>query len=332
MKKFRWAFIGASTIASNVAKMILPTGRHEIIGIWNRTMSKAIDFSTLYHTKIYKTLDELWLDKDIDAIYITVTTNIHYELIMTALSHKIPVLVEKPFTINHLQANAVFNYALKQNVYVTEAMWTWFNDTAINVKKWLNEGLIGDVKHVKIDYSLPLIHYLKSPRLEDVNQCGGALMDIGVYPIHYAIELFGLPKNVLAKGDVKNGVDYKVDLTLEYESFCVEIRIAMDRFDGERFTAYGTLGYIRVPWFHMYNRAYACTKNRNRKLFVDSHGKGNDLLIVEFDRVASEINAGKITSEYVTPTSVINTFKVMDDIRQQIGVVFPREMEFNDEK
>ena len=81
-------------------------------------------------------------------------------------------------------------------------MWTWFNDAAITTKDWINKGYIGDIEHVKISYAFPMIQYMKSDRLVDVNRCGGAMMDIGVYPIHYAVELFGTPKAILTHGKV----------------------------------------------------------------------------------------------------------------------------------
>lgn len=99
----------------------------------------------------------------------------------------------------------------------------------------------------------------------------------------------------------------------------------MDRYEGERFTVYGTNGYIRVPWFHMSSHASACSKDRIRRKFNDKNGYRNDLLVIEFDRVSEEIKEGKVASRYVSPQSIIETFEIMDEIRKQIGVVFPQD-------
>lgn len=325
MKPFRWAFVGASVIATKVADVITQSSRHQIIGIWNRTKEKAQTFANHYQSKVYDDLDALCQDENVDGIYMSVTTQAHKDIALKILSYKKPLLIEKTFAVNHLEAIEIFDYAKKQQTYVAEAMWTWFNDAAITTKDWLNKGYIGDIEHVKISYAFPMIQYMKSDRLVDVNKCGGAMMDIGVYPIHYAVDLFGIPKAILTHGKVVNKVDHSVDIKLTYDHFDVDIIVAMDEFKGERFTAFGSDGYIRVPWFHMNNRVKLCTKSRDRKKFIGIHGIRNQLFLVEFDRVSEEIRQQRITSQYVSPESVIETMKIMDEIRKQIGVVFPGE-------
>ena len=181
----------------------------------------------------------------VNAAYIAVTADKHLDYIRLCLNAGVPVLCEKPFTVNAGEAEQAFALAKEKGLYLCEAMWTWFNAPALTVRTWLPK--IGAVKKVTAKYCVPISG---NPRLVDPARLGGALVDIGVYPIRYTYELFGMPKKIVCEGSVEGGVDHKEKVTLFYDGFEAVLEIDMDEFKGEEFVIEGEKGCIRVPWFH----------------------------------------------------------------------------------
>ena len=324
MDKFRWAYIGCGIIANDTAKVILGSGRHEIVAVWNRTGSKAEPFSRRFGGKVYRTAEEVVAAKDVQGVYIAVTADKHAEYMQLCIKNHKPVLCEKPFTINAKEAEQVFVMAAKEKVYVAEAMWTWFNRTANQVKEWVDSGRIGEIKSVQVCYAFPVTTFYKSDRLTDPARAGGAVLDIGVYPLRYCLGLFGVPKTILCEGKVEKGVDLTETVTLDYGGFVCNNFISLKKLKGEKFTIHGSLGTITIPWFHMARKA-VLRQGSKREVFVDKVKSIDGLYLPQFDTVAEEISAGKLESDKVSSTSTIETMKVLDECRRQMGLVYPFE-------
>lgn len=324
MDVFRWCFIGTGGIAQRVARAITPTGRHKIISVWNRTSSKALKFAKKYDSTAYPTAEEAMLADGVDGIYIAVTADQHEKYTLMALDLKKPVLCEKPFAPNHKTAIRLFELSQKNNTYLCEAMWTWFNNTSREVKKWVESKLIGEIVSASFWFSVPIARFSKSSRLLDPNRCGGTLLDVGVYPFHYAYELFGKPQSVKTIGNVTKGVDYEETVFFNYADFQVKIETSIMKYQGELLIIQGTKGSIRVPYFHDAKKAILKT-NEIKIIYLNPDGKSSELFIPQFDKVAAEIKAGVIASSWVTPKSTIETLILLDESRRQMGLVFPFE-------
>ena len=212
------------------------------------------------------------------------------------------MLLEKPFTINEKETIELIEAAKKNGVYICEAMWTWFNDTAIKTKELIKE--IGDIKQAKISFGFPIKSLSKKGRLWDIEKGGGALLDLGVYPIRYAYELFGIPKKIRASGKLYKGIDTNDHIIFEYNGFNLEIKVSITRVLSEIAHAKGDKGEIKVPWFH-------CAHKDNSLLY----GK-------QFSRVEDEILSGKKESSYVSLKSTLDIMRILDEIRKQIGVIY----------
>ncbi len=324
MEKFRWAYIGCGIIAHGTAKAILPSGRHEIVAVWNRTRSKADAFSQLHGGKVYDTAESAIADKDVQGVYIALTADKHAEYMKLCIKHHKPVLCEKPFTVSTKEAREVFDLAAQEKVYVAEAMWTWFNQTALKVKQWIDTGRIGEVRSVQVNYAMPVIKFYRSDRLTDPARAGGAILDVGVYPIRYCLGLFGMPKRITCQGKLENGIDLSERVMLDYGSYSCEIIISLEEFKGEKVIIKGSKGSIRVPWFHIARKARLC-QGLKREVFIDKGRSINDLYLSQFDTVAAEITAGKLESTMVSARSTIDTMKIIDECRKQMGLVYPFE-------
>lgn len=316
MDKFRWAYIGCGDIACITAKELYDG---EIVAVWNRTSERAQEFVKKYGGISYASAEEAILAPNVDGVYIAVTANLHADYMKLCIKHHKHILCEKPFTVNANQAQEIFAYAAQERVYVSEAMWTWHNATAQQVKRWISDNRVGKIKSVKCYYSFPMIKFSKKPRHFQAELIAGALLDIGVYCIRYCYELFGMPKKISCQGRLKDGVDLGERILLDYEGFQAELIISRDQNHGEKFEVIGEEGKISVPMFHMAKKAML--KSEKMEKFKDT----SDLYGKQFSNVAKEICSGLLKSEIITPESTIDCLKILDTCREQMGLVYPCE-------
>ena len=316
MEKFRWAYIGCGDIAQITAKELFDG---EIVAVWNRTPERAQEFVKKFGGKVYPTAEEAITAPDVEGVYIAVTANLHAQYMKLCIQNHKSVLCEKPFTVNAKQAREVFDYAARESVYVSEAMWTWHNATAKQVKKWVDSGAVGEIKEVNCCYSFPMIKFSKKPRHFQAELIAGALLDIGVYCIRYCYELFGMPQKIHCEGRLKDGFDLGEVITLFYEGFQANLIISRDQSHGEKFEVIGQKGRISVPMFHMAKKAVL--KGERTEKFKDDHA----LYGIQFSNVEKEIRSGLLESEIISPQSTIDCLKILDICREQMGLKYPCE-------
>ena len=319
MNKFHWAYIGCGGIAETTAKEILRSGQHEITAVWNRTRERAEKFSGRYGGTVYTTIDEAICAPSVEGVYIATTPDKHPEYIRRCIAHRRPVLCEKPFAVNAAVAKALLEEAARAGVYVSEAMWTWHNDIALCVKEWVQSGRVGEIRAVRMTYGYPLIWFSTKHRLRDPVRIGGALLDIGIYPVRYCYELFGIPKEISYQGVLKGGVDLREKLELRYEGFTARLDIAIDRMLGERAVIVGAKGVIRIPQPHAARRA------RLDGSYPEIVRDDSDLYTKQFSNVAEEIRAGRTEGAKVPARGTVDVMRILDECRRQMGLVYPCE-------
>ncbi len=318
MKKFRWGYVGCGGIANSTAKSILK-GNHEITAVYSRNFAKACAFAEKYKAKAYETFDELLACKEIDAIYIATPHTAHVDYAIAALKANIPVLCEKPVGVCKEDVELLVKTAKENGTYFAEAMWTWFSDTALSVKRWVKEGKVGNVTHVEIYHAFPGLAKKADSRVRDPMTAGGALLDIGIYPITYCYNLFGYPDKIVCDGTLKDGIDIKEKVTLYYGDTVCELYMSFE-YLRESFVLEGSKGKIRLPGvFHAAAVAVLTGKNRVKLAF------GKTTYLNEFDRCAKEIRSGLKESEYIPFESTVNCVKIMDECRRQMGLIYPFE-------
>lgn len=318
-QEFRWAFIGCGGIAESVAREFLQSDRHRIVALWNRTKPRAEEFSKRFGGKVYEDVEELLVDPEIDGVYIAVTANRHAEFMKRCIAHRKPVLCEKPFAVNAQEAQEVIEYARQEGVYVSEAMWTWHNDVAKQVKKWVIQERFGKIQEVEVAYSLPMIWTYGNPRLTSADLIGGAVMDIGVYALRYCYELFGYPNKIEARGKLRDGVDLNEEINLYYDGLVARLTIGIDGSRGEYFLLFGEKGTLHIKDFHMARIAEVYGGNRETYQVRDRL-----LLLHQADIVADEILSGQLESE-ITLQSTLDVMTMLDTCRKQLGVTYQSE-------
>jgi predicted dehydrogenase len=208
---FRWGIISTGKIAACFVKDLLvdPNTRgvddvvHKVSAVGSRSVSKAQEFINEYAggdkaIKAYGTYDEVYADKDVDAIYIGTPHTYHFQNALDSIKAGKNVLCEKPVTCNAAELRVLIDAAKKQNVFFMEAVWTRFQPLSLEVKKIAESGALGLPVLLHADLSgnfgidnLPLTHRILDPTLG-----GGALLDLGPYPMFWAIlALYEHPDN-----------------------------------------------------------------------------------------------------------------------------------------
>lgn len=317
MDKFRWAYIGSGSIANSTAKDIIK-GNHIITSVFGRNKDKAKAFAEKYDAVFCSDFDKAVNRTDVDGVYIATPHTAHVDYAIKAMRFGKAVLCEKPVGVSVHDVKLLITTAKSENVYFCEAMWTWFSDVALTVKKWISNKEIGEIKEVVINYMFPGILMPKTSRVLMPETAGGALLDIGIYPITYCYNLFGMPNNIICNGKIRNGIDIKETVVLEYNGFKCTLNMSLCKAK-ESCVIKGSKGKITLPLFHMASKAVL--KNENgRQVF-----SGKTDYLTEFTRVSEEIIAGKTQSDYIPFQSTEECMKIMDECRKQMKLVYPFE-------
>ena len=320
MKKFGWCFVGTGTLANQVAKEILASGRHTIVSCYTRNPEKGSEFANRFGCKAAQSAEEAMLMEGVEGVYIVTPHNAHHRYAKQALSLGKPVLCEKAFTVTAAETEELIALANENHVYLCEAMWTWFGKPANQVKAWIDAGEIGKVQKANFTYCMKSINY--APRVADPKRAGGALLDVTIYPITYAYRLFGYPTAIESNGLIENGVDHWEEVRMTFPAGeHVSIRASIVDFKGlEKMTIQGDRGQMKASFYHS-GQKVICKKGLFQKKI--SKGTGRFLgYLPEFDTVSAEIREGLTESRMVPLKATADVMHILDTIRKQIGLEY----------
>lgn len=249
----RWGFLGTGSIAATVAADVALVDGASRFAVASRTSERAASFAAQHgFERSYGSYAELLADPDVDVVYVATPHAQHYAVTSAVLSAGKPVLVEKSFTCTAAAARDLVDQATAAGVFMMEAMWTRFVPTTVQVRRWLADEEVGRVRQVQADLAW-VAEYDPAHRLFDPAQGGGALLDLGVYPVSFAQMVLGDPTSVQALGVLAdNGVDVEVGLLLGHDDGAQAVLSASLTSDGPgRAVIVGTAGRITVePRFH----------------------------------------------------------------------------------
>ncbi|MBQ6067631.1 MAG: Gfo/Idh/MocA family oxidoreductase [Clostridia bacterium] len=324
MSKFRWAYVGSGSIAGNTARSVTK-GEHTIAAVCSRNPETAAAFAEKYGAAVYADFDALLEADGFDGVYIATPHTSHADYAVRAMRAGKPVLCEKPVGVSTAEVDRMLAASRENGVYFCEAMWTWFSDVALTVKQWIDEKRIGWIRSVRMEYAFPGVMMRKTSRLLMPQTAGGALLDIGVYPITYCYRLFGYPDRIDCRGTLKDGIDIEETVTLGYAGFDCTLHISLTKLR-ESCRIVGTEGGITVPVFHMAKLAALKTKAK-KETFA-----GKTDYLTEFTRAAEEIRAEKTESLFVPHAATRDCMRIMDECRRQLGLVYPFESQNKQEE
>jgi len=327
MKKIRWAILGAGRIAHKFAQDIRVVDNASLVAVAARDKSRAEEFAKEYQLPFAYDYDELYESDEVDAVYIATTHNFHYEQAVACMNHGKAVLCEKPVTINDRQLKRLVHLAKQKDVFFMEGLWTFYMPALQQAKRWIEEGRIGEVRMIQADFGF-MMEYNPEGRLYNRDLAGGALLDLGIYPIAFSYYFMGRkPGKITASGIIgKTGVDETTAMVLEYGAVTASLFACMIVKTKNTGYIFGEKGYIEIPDFYKATTAslYSIEKELQETFTDDRTTFGYHY---EIQDATNALLAGDKESAVATHSISNDLQEIMTEIRKQIGLRYPDKME-----
>jgi predicted dehydrogenase len=324
MSNLRWGFLSAGLIATAVAKDFQIAGM-TIQAVGARDLRKADDFADTFNIpNRHEGYEALVNDPEVDVVYVSTPHPWHHQHAMLALHAGKHVLLEKPFTINAREAEEIKDLATSKNLFVLEAMWTRFLPSMDAVFKVIDSGILGDIHLVVADHSQYLPHI---PRLWEIELGGGALLDLGIYPVSFAMRVLGKPDRVTAKSKL---TDQKVDeitsLIFEYNNGSqATMTTCMSAAGPVTASVIGTMGRIEIATtfyaqtsFKVFDKSGNIVQEYNETI----EGIGRQYQGLHLEACVAK---GLKESPVMSLSESVEIMHVLDEARAQMGVRYLTE-------
>lgn len=218
-KTIKWGILGCGNIAHKFAQDLASIPNAKLHAVASRDIQKAKNFGEEYDTTIaYGNYEELSKDTEIDVIYIATPHVFHHENTIMCLNNNKAVLCEKPFAMNISQVEEMISIAKEKQIFLMEALWTYFLPHYEHVLKLINSKEFGEVKTVTADFGFAAT-FDPAGRLFNKELGGGSLLDVGIYPLFAALSILGFPNEIEAKATFgKTNVDETCTMKLQYNN------------------------------------------------------------------------------------------------------------------
>jgi predicted dehydrogenase len=326
MKNFRWGILGTGGIAEAFVDDLARVEGHEVVAVGSRTLSKAEEFAKDISTATaYGSYKGLVNDPNVDAVYVATPHPSHEEHTILALNAGKPVLCEKPFAVTAKQAQAMINCAKENNVALLEAMWTRYLPHIAVVREILASGVLGKIETVEADHGQRLADQ-NIARLVDPHLAGGALLDLGIYPVSFAHLVLGAPSRITARAVMTNqGVDAQTSAIFDYANGAQAlINTTMIAQTPCRAVVSGLLGRLEIDrTFYNPTAMRVVLYNGTTTEYPNNYlGHGLREQAIEMARV---VGAGALESPLMQWSETLSVMQTMDQIRDQIDLVYPFE-------
>jgi predicted dehydrogenase len=321
-----WGILATGTIAAGFVGDLKMHG-HSVVAVGSRTEAGAKRFAEKFGLpRAYGSYEQLAADPSVDAIYVATPHPMHADNAMLALSHGKHVLVEKPFTMSGREAEAVMALAAQKGLVAMEAMWTRFLPHMLRIREILASGRLGHIRSVVADHTQDITDD-PAHRLNALELGGGALLDLGIYPVSFTWDILGAPDDIKASAVFKDtGADAQIATIFRYDSGALAVTLSGSDTRGRNTaTIHGTAGRIEIDsvWykpttFRVYDEANAIVEAYESKVT----GRGMQYQAAELERRASE---GVTPGTNLPPAETVAIMRCMDAIRAQIGLRYPNE-------
>ncbi|EAR24296.1 GFO/IDH/MOCA family oxidoreductase [marine actinobacterium PHSC20C1] len=211
----RWGIIAPGGIAATFAEAVHTHTAQKFVAVASRSLERAQEFANTWGiANAYGSYDELLANPDVDVVYIAAQQHVHRDLALQAIAAGKHILVEKPFAMNGTEAREIVAAARAAGVFAMEAMWTRYLPQTSVITQLIADGALGEIQLVTADHgqNMPEGH-----RVRSLESGGGALLDLGIYPIAFASQILGAPTAIHNVGSlIETGVDAQSLLTLSY--------------------------------------------------------------------------------------------------------------------
>jgi len=320
----RWGILATGGIARAFTSDLTASG-FAVTAAGSRSQGSADTFTAEFGIPAaHGSYEALVSDDTVDAVYVATPHPMHHECARLAIEAGKHVLVEKSFTVNAAQARDLADRAAARGVVVMEAMWTRFLPHMVRIRELIASGALGDVRTILADHSQSIStdprHRLQNPELG-----GGALLDLGIYPVSLAIDILGFPESMTVTASMTpTGVDRQIALQLEHEGGRQSVlHSVLDTAGPNRAAILGTSAWIEIDpvWytatsFTLYDSDHTVLERFEHPLTT----RGMEFQAWELERRA----AGEAPASLPVEESVA-IMGVLDEARVQIGLRYPGE-------
>jgi predicted dehydrogenase len=324
----RWGISSTGNIARSMATALRTLPDAELVAVGSRSQKSADGFAAEFSiSHAHPSHEALCADPDVDIVYVASPHSEHRAMTIGALDAGKHVVCEKAFALNGTEAAEMVGAARRNGRFLMEAMWTWFIPAVIDIKARIAAGEIGSIISVDADFSIHVPNPDGRHRRPDL--AGGALLDLGIYPLTFAcFVLDEYPDDVRAIGRLTDdGVDATIGGVASYPGGAIStFRTSLEGFSTLDARIVGTGGRIDVKppfWFASAFTVHQTGPHANQE--PESVEISNDGLAHEAAHAMARIRDGHLESDVVTLDASMQTMRLLDDVRAQVGVVYPSE-------
>ena len=319
----RWGVIGGGFIATLFARDLALLPDAEIVAVGSSRVGGGAEFAEEFGATRYDSYEELVADPNVDVVYVATPHTGHYAAAMLAIRAGKAVLVEKPLTINAREAEELVAAAKEAGVFFMEAMWTNFLPHILTIRRLIDEGALGDLVAITAEQGLWFDPAHPEHRLYDRALGGGALLDLGVYPVSLILSLLGEPATITAVADMTStGVDAQTTVVIQNGLGAQgTATTTLAATTANRAVIAGTLARIQIDeWWMQPSSFELVTREGERTLYPNDHeGHG---LRHEAAEVGRCLREGLLESPIMPHEFSLLVMRTLDAVRAQIGLTY----------
>lgn len=321
----RTAILGTGFIARTMAATIKEMEEVTSYAVASRDYKKAEAFAKEFgFVKAYGSYEDMLLDPEVDLVYVATPHSHHYEHVKLCLNHGKHVLCEKAFAVNAKQAEEMFALAAEKKLLLTEAIWTRYMPLRKTLDNIIASGVIGNVSMLTANLGYVINHI---PRLIEPSLAGGALLDVGVYPLNFALMAFGsnIERITSAAVITDKGVDAQNSITLVYKDgrMAVLNSTMLSQTDRQGIIS-GSKGFIVAENINNCERIRVHDLTR-KELACYEAPKQISGYEYEVRACIRALQEGKLECEEMPHAETIRVMQLMDGLRKEWGVIYPGE-------
>ncbi len=323
MKTIRWGIAGLGKIAGRFASDLALVEGATLQAVASRSLERAREFAQAHGAgRAYGSFAELAQDPEVDIVYVAAPHTDHHPLTLLCLRAGKPVLCEKPFAMHLGQVQEMVQLAQAKGLFLMEALWTKFNPHFVALRELLAMGTIGQVVSVHANFAF-VAPDLPEKRLLNKQLGGGALLDIGIYPIFLATSLLGRPEVIQAQAVFgPTGVDEQCNMLLDFgQGQTAVLSCGLSYTSTLEAYVHGTQGYIRLhSQWHGLSPALSVYDNQRQlveEIAIASQGNG---LNYEARAATEALRAGHIESPVMSHTDSLLLMETLDRVRAAAGI------------
>jgi predicted dehydrogenase len=314
----RWGILGTGGIAGSFAADLRLTDSGVATAVGSRSRESAVRFADQFGIPgRHASYESLVADPDVDVIYVATPHPMHHDNAVLALRAGKHVLVEKPFTMTAAEARGIAGEARRHGLFAMEAMWTRFLPDMAIVRDWVGRGVLGDIVTVTADHGQ---WFAEDPgfRLFAPELGGGALLDLGVYPVSFASMILGAPSRIVSMSDPAfTGVDAQTSMLLGYDNGAQAVLTCTLRAKSPtRAAIVGTDARVEVEGDFYAPAAVTLIPRKGDPVRVESAHEGRGLRH-QADEVARRLAAREVESPLMPLDETISIMETMDTVLAQ---------------